>query len=835
MTATINALTVSGFRSCGPTPQTLLCSTALTIVSATNSQGKTGLAEAFEFLLTGKIVRRELTASAQEEFADALRNAHLDTSHPVFVSAEVIDGSGVTHIVRRDLLSDYGRREDCKSRLTVDGKPADRATLVALGFVFSQPPLEVPVLAQHTLAYLFSARPQERATYFKTLLEVTDLDDFRNAVDAAGTSLAEAPHDSLQKWDVCCESDAFANPLAKIKPPTTAELKKAFSEKAAELLLAADEDAPPDAEARFGNLRKLLEDKLNKAFPVNGFVRKPFNRPDDATSNIWKALATFLDERAKVEAETRRLLALFKAALDIPEIATSTEPAACPLCLTPSALTPQRIDYIKAQVQATQSFTTAERLAKEAFTALSKIASDANAATRNAIPAFAWWIRADRRSRGFQTERIRALLGQDGEDLLRAWLKVYRPLRRCARRAVILAAVLDSKVKDVAANLAAFESSEELQTVAATLAAHLHALAPLLAAYADPAQALGTAVNVALTANSATVGWQEFLALSDDLKILRDLLIERHALTAVRKELAAALRQIDVAKDKVLDDKFGDLSDAVLGWWDLLRPEELTFFSGVRPRAGAKRTVDLKAALATDESRKNPKLRDAVSILSQSQLHCLGLSLFLARAEHEGAAFVVLDDPILSSDDDHRLHFCADVVGTLLKKPMQVIILTQDEATRRNLESRYDHTGPSHYQLVLDDPKLGTVFENRLDNLAAMLAQADTLSHSNHPDTRKLAGEKLRDTAERYCKEVLVADARAAGKSASIADHDGKTLEALVPKVLPLLSKDPADPGKLKQIPSTLNPAKHDDKIPSRAALRQVLGELKKLKKEYLG
>jgi hypothetical protein len=835
MTATINVLTVSGFRSYGAAPQQLLCSAALTIVGGTNSQGKTSLAEAFEFLLTGKIVRREMTASAQEEFADALRNAHLDAGQEVYVVAEVTDGTGAKRTVRRDLTGDYGRREDCKSTLTIDGKPADRADLAALGFVFSQPPLEVPVLAQHTLSYLFSARPQERATYFKTLLEVTDLDDFRNAISASAASVAEAPDAILQKWDKCCESDGFAKAFTKLKTPTTAELKAAFSAMAAELLKAAGEDVPAEAKARIEALQKLLDDQLNKAFPIAGFGRKNFVRPRGAGDEVWKALTTFVEERAKVEAETRRLLALFQAALGIPEVAALAEPAECPLCSAPSALTPARVEFVKRQVKATESYSTAERRTKDALADLSKIASEAVAATRAAVPAFSWWPYAERRALGFQIERIRALLGEDGIDLLRAWLKVYRPLRRCARRIAILTFVLGDEAKAAAADLATFKKGDKLQEIAAALALHLNALVPLLGAYGEPAQALGTAISAVVAANSATVGWQEFLDLANDPKGLRDKLIERHALASVRSELGTALRQIDKAKDEVLEDRFGDLSDAVQAWWELLRPEEMTFFSGVRPRAGAKRTVDLKAALATDEARSNPKLRDAVSILSQSQLHCLGLALFLARAEHEGAAFIVLDDPILSSDEDHRLHFCADVVATLLKKSIQVVILTQDEPTRRNLTSRYEYLSPSHYHLVLDDPKIGTIFENRLDNLAAMLAQAETLSHSNHPDTRKLTGEKLRDAAERYCKEMLVADARAAGKSASIVDHDRKTLEMLIPKVLPLLSKDPAHPGKLKQIPSTLNPAKHDDNIPSRSALRQVLGELKGLKKEYLG
>jgi hypothetical protein len=835
MTAKFSSLTVSGFRSCGADPQTLKCDTALTIVGGTNSQGKTSLAEAFEFLLTGRIVRRELTASAQDEFADALRNAHLDADTPVYVAAEIVDTAGATHALRRELTGDYGRREDCKSVLSIDGKPADREALAALGFVYSQPPLEASVLAQHTLSYLFSARPQERANYFKTLLEVADLDTFRNAVAASEVTIAEPPNVLLQNWDKCRGTELFATAFAKIDTPTTPDLTNAFSAMAADLLQASAVTPPAEATARFAALQTLLGEKLNKAFPLAAFGRKSFARPQEADASIWAALALYVQERAKIEAETLRLLRLFQEALRIPEVASTSAPIDCPLCAAPTFLSPARVKFIKTQVAATTTFTEAENKARAALADLEIIISAAASGSKAAVPTVASWTRAQRIAQGFRIGRMRSLLGATGDDLIRQWLKAYRPLVRRARELTSLAQKLDGEVNTTIANLATFTDRTVLQKIATNLAAVVREFETALASYAEPAQKLGAAVSADLAENSATVGWQEFLDLSDDLRLLRTQLIERHALAAVRKELGAALRQIDQAKDKVLDDKFGDLSKAVQAWWELLRPEEMTFFSAVKPRPNAKRTVDLKVALAVDGSRANPKLRDAIAVFSQSQIHCLGLALFLARAEHEGAAFVILDDPILTSDEDHRLHFCADVVDALLKKSIQVIVLTQDEPTRRNLTSRYAHISPSQYQLVLDDPKEGTVFDNKADNLAAMLSHADTLSRSNHPTTRKDAGERLRDTAERYCKEMLVAATRAAGKSAAITDYDRKTLESLIPPVESLLSKDASHPGKLRTIPMTLNPANHDDNIPSRAALRQVLGDLKFLKKEYLG
>jgi hypothetical protein len=131
------------------------------------------------------------------------------------------------------------------------------------------------------------------------------------------------------------------------------------------------------------------------------------------------------------------------------------------------------------------------------------------------------------------------------------------------------------------------------------------------------------------------------------------------------KEIKQALKQIDSGNEKVLEKKFEELSDGVQEWWDLLRPDELSFFSGVIPRPGARRTIDFKAGLSVSADRSNPKLRDVIAVFSMSQLHCLGLSLFLARTVKEGAGFIVLDDPILSSDEDYRKYFNSFVVEKL--------------------------------------------------------------------------------------------------------------------------------------------------------------------------
>ena len=103
----IKRLEIKGFRAFGAQPQMLDFSGPMAVVWGPNSQGKTSLAEAIEFLLTGKTVRRELVASAKREFAEALRNAHLPLSEDVVVAAEIEDAQGQVHRIERRLIRDY--------------------------------------------------------------------------------------------------------------------------------------------------------------------------------------------------------------------------------------------------------------------------------------------------------------------------------------------------------------------------------------------------------------------------------------------------------------------------------------------------------------------------------------------------------------------------------------------------------------------------------------------------------------------------------------------------------------------------------------------------------
>jgi DNA repair exonuclease SbcCD ATPase subunit len=183
MALRVQKIDVQGFRSFGTSRQSFALSDTVTALWGGNSQGKTSLAEALEFLLTGQIARRELLASAKDEFSHSLRNAHMALAMPVFVEAEFVCTDGKTRKLRRTLVADFDGNAPCQTKLELDRIECNEPDIESvIGIKLLHPPLRAPVLAQHTLGYVFSAAPTDRAAYFRAVLDTQDLEDFRAAV-----------------------------------------------------------------------------------------------------------------------------------------------------------------------------------------------------------------------------------------------------------------------------------------------------------------------------------------------------------------------------------------------------------------------------------------------------------------------------------------------------------------------------------------------------------------------------------------------------------------------------------------------------------------------------
>lgn len=833
----IKSINVRGFRAFGSSAQSLALSSDVAVVWAPNSQGKTSLAEAFEFLFTGSIVRRELLSSAKDEFARTLRNVHLKDSDEVFVELEV-EHQGTVHKVRRTLISDYAKRGDCETVLEVDGQQANESAIGEIGIELSQPPLSAPVLMQHTLPYVFSAGPKERSAYFKALLDVDDLDRFLECVESHGIELEEPIDTVLQDLRSCAGVEAMQTALQPLldERGRSLDVATALSEAAGSLLAAAGLEVPKEAEARFLAVEEALHARQTETFPLGDLGIKELHPWTLENVGLGEATNTLVEQRTKVDAEVERLIPLFEAALKIQTIDNADGPQRCPLC-DDGTLYLERVAAIREKLRETREFRSAETAAHSALKALFATIKEAKDGMDRSLPAFIEATSKQRKLRGFNVTHARRLAGSNGEESVTRWLGATRQLLRSRRALQKQIEKVTDAISSLSGNLSdldisAYENLREPIDQVAKLRAELDASA---ASYKAAEVSLLDVLPPAVAKESKTEGWRELLSLREMESQLVSVLTECEARSRVQRELERAVRDLKKGMGEVLDGKISAISGDVERWWNLLRPGESTFFSAVKRRTKATRTIDFKASISAHTDRSDAETRDAVAVLSYSQLQCLGLSLFLARAVREGAGFVILDDPVLAGDDDHRPTFVNQVVPEFSRLGIQIILLTQDQLMRSNMLDIHAHLNIECFHLSYE-PGTGTVVDKTSDDMEALLARARPYIGNPNLEMRKRAARLLRDAAERWCKEMLVRDRRAKGDLEAVLSYyveNRGTLGYLAPLVQPLL-KRPDEPGKLEYIRKVLNPGGHDSPVlPSGQETKAVFDHLKTLKVSY--
>jgi hypothetical protein len=363
MALRVRKIDVQGFRSSGTSRQSITLPDTVTALWGGNSQGKTSLAEAVEFLLTGQIARRELLASAKDEFSQSLRNAHIPHTVPVFIEAEFVCVDGKARKLRRTLVSDFDGNAPCQTTLELDGAMCSEPDVEStIGIKLLHPPLRTPVLTQHTLAYVFSASPTDRAAYFRAVLNTQDLEDFRGAVASLMEDLPKPNPAELADLTTVGTIPQLAGNVAAIeRAKNEAEIKQALADAIEKLLGVIGVQPAIELEQRIEQLTEALESRRKIAFPLGLFTRKPFAGWTDLPGTLAGIVTTFETECAKVDAETRRLISLFESALSVQAIGQCEEPIDCPVCGTQRALTPERVKHIRGQVAANEAYQVARR------------------------------------------------------------------------------------------------------------------------------------------------------------------------------------------------------------------------------------------------------------------------------------------------------------------------------------------------------------------------------------------------------------------------------------------------------------------------------------------
>jgi hypothetical protein len=341
-------LEVRGFRAFGTESRKLDLDAPLTVVHGANSQGKSSLAEALEFLLTGRSSRRDLLGGAKAEYHESLRNAHLPSDdQEVWVAAGLRGGDRLVHEVRRELVCDFGSGTECESRLLVDG--AEQQDLSAFGLAtVRDSAVGAPVLLQHTLRHVLSTEPKQRVADFKALLSLTDLDLFRERVTHARRRLENQSATPAGRIIAGLSGTPFRSIPTRLSASEAGEseamevVREALLEAGAQALGARSTDLPTLAT----DLKAAVERQHEAVFPLSAFSAEAV--PTDPAP---VDLHAYRDALAQADRAAAALAPVFAAVLAVPALAEVDGPSDCPVCATPLALTPERLTALRDELR----------------------------------------------------------------------------------------------------------------------------------------------------------------------------------------------------------------------------------------------------------------------------------------------------------------------------------------------------------------------------------------------------------------------------------------------------------------------------------------------------
>lgn len=815
-------LEIGGLRSFG-IEQSLTFKEQIALIWGGNSQGKTSVAEAIEFLLSGAIVRPAMLGGAKNEYDRSLRNAYLPDGDQTVVRAGIESEDGTEHQVERVLTADFGRGQDCASRLTLDG--AEVTDLESIGIRLAEPPLRAPVLFQHSIRYALSASPSDRLSYFKALFEIGDLDDLANTLKAVIDGL-ETPSISLEADIRACATDPAIAPLLGNPLGHHTPTQSGWSERlrdACRVGITTVAGSAPDVSAPLADLgarlRAAIEQAYRSRFDLSVWRPGPTPVIPEFSLDACRAYVAALEN---VDRTVEQLRGLYAAVLKVPAHDHLDHDIHCPVC-DDGTLTPQRLEVLRQEVAAggdLRSHQAAARAELQAFTNALRTLGDASTRLTPAAATLddAQVAAAEAASAAILGESVSL---SSGRDQARELAATAGRLTETVATAQTSLAVASTQVE----NLESFDV-QVLDGAQSSLRKACSACPAPRDSFLSEVNPTLQRVSQTLTAQQGTSGWDALVRLADAPDRTVAELRRRSAVAHAKDEFRAAHTAIEQAKLAVFREKFAGMSAEILEWWNRLRPDEPVVFERAEPRAGGRRYVDLKAKLSAGGIVEE---RDALGIFSDSQLNALGLAAFLARAVLQGTPFVVLDDPVQAGDDEHRDTFIDVALPALVDAGLQVIVTTHDSQLRTLLSNVHQADG---FTVTLEEPDKGTVVIKGTDTADALLNEAKGFIKET-PSLRDTGAQKLRIAAERLAKEILVKKRLAAGERASLSDYKKWSLDKLLPKLCEVLEDD-TEKGNWKNVSPRLSPGAHDDAPPAKNTLKTVRDQLIQSHKRHI-
>lgn len=222
----------------------------------------------------------------------------------------------------------------------------------------------------------------------------------------------------------------------------------------------------------------------------------------------------------------------------------------------------------------------------------------------------------------------------------------------------------------------------------------------------------------------------------------------------------------------------------------------------------------------------------AAANLSECQLNCLGLAVWLMRATTKTSpfGFILLDDPVQAMDDDHAEAFIAQVIPHLLDEHgKQVVVLSHVRSVTDKLRALNLHRSAQlfHYENYLQTGPV-IVLQARLQQQLAEIKGAASGNEAN----RQYAVDRLRVLVEEFVRELHLV------KTGSLppAAYDSASSGPLLALFRSIPGTTPEDHAGMKDTVGFCDPAHHSQAgyaPPQRTAIQPHIDRISGLIKKY--
>lgn len=727
-----------GFRS---VEQPIDLTGKLVVIDGRNSSGKTSLAEAFEWLLSGQLIRRNLGDMGDpKELENCISSQLRPDNETTWVEAEFLLENDEKIKLKRVLTRDYDHTKNSKAESEFhlnDVLLSKEDEEVLLDEMLAGHP---PVLMQHSLrAFVFSS-PSQRRNYFERLLR---LDELAYLIEKSVIGDAKLPDFTSSTGSVAwkeweefkklsdagmvkalrkCEK-ASRQPLQDLETTLQLFCLSVFGISTEGLTIeesqrSVEEIQRVQREQGFpllDNLRpqKTVDQQLLNLYSVNN-IQNLLADLDALTIAVNSA-----EIASKTISETQLVIAKTLEDLAKAGISINTKgPQVCPLCDyadTPT-LTPQRISEIQSwqpmQQAEQQAKTNLDQKVNEIKSFLRDLVS-AKTGLIPVLPAEEDWANA---------------LNNKISQISDAALKCKEKLQETHIQTAEFKNIIES-VSDLLKQTPSSQNVEQLKTLLTSLLPWLPVVVDKAQEYLDVFRSLEATIGKQSREDpnyNLREIWLSIVQKRVDL--LADFAWERAKRNA-QKEIENIRATLVGLRDKLVEARRVSFSEGMTAIWSKLRSDRYSSFSRlyIPPAKGKGLPVEIEVKAELNDGMQVKEV-DALRVFSESQVNILGIAAFATRSRLLGHKMIILDDPVQSMDEDHFRSFCVELLPELLIDDGQVIIFTHNDTFAREVSHVFIDLEDYVTMSIRHSKREGCVVDEGSRRVAERLKKAERLS-----------------------------------------------------------------------------------------------------------